>query len=121
MQVQILKSKIHRATITDANLDYEGSITLDEDLVKAAGLFVHEKVFVWNVTSGERLSTYVMHPAPKGSGEVCINGAAAHKMKKGEIIIVTSFALMNLEEAQKFKPTKIIVDAQNKIKETKSV
>lgn len=119
MLLQILKSKIHRAVVTDANLDYEGSITLDGMLMKAAGFIPNEMVHIWDATSGNRLYTYVMPPAPKGSGTVCINGAAAHLIKKGNIIIITSFVNLTQKELRTHKPKKVIVDKQNRILQVK--
>jgi len=121
MLLQILKSKIHRATVTDANINYEGSITLDEDLMTASGLYINEMVHIWDATEGHRLYTYCMPPAPKGSGTVCINGAAARLIKKGHIIIITSFVNMTLEEYKNHLPNKVIVDEKNRIKEVKNV
>ncbi len=121
MLLQILKSKIHRAVVTDANLNYEGSITLDEDLLKASGLYVNEMVHIWDATSGNRLYTYVMPPAPSGSGMVCINGAAAHLIKKGHVIIITSFVNLTPEELKTHLPTKVIVNEKNQIITVKSV
>lgn len=115
MLVQILKSKIHRAVVTDANLDYEGSITLDGALMEAADLLTNEMVHIWDATSGNRLYTYVMPPAPKNSGIVQINGAAAHLIKKGHIIIITSFVNMTKEELINHKPNKVIVNTKNEI------
>lgn len=119
MLLSILKSKIHRATVTDANINYEGSITLDQDLMENAGLFVNEMVHIWDATSGNRLYTYVMTPAPRGSGTVCINGAAAHLIQKGHIVIITSFANMTMEEMKNHKATKVLVDEKNRIKQIK--
>ena len=119
MLYQVLKSKIHRATVTDANIDYEGSITLDADLIKAAKLIPYEMVHIWNITNGERIYTYVLPAAPKGSGTVCINGSAAHKIKKGHLIILTSFVQLTPKEIKKHKPQKVLVDAHNKIKSIK--
>ncbi len=121
MLLQILKSKIHRATVTEANIDYEGSITLDEDLMEAGGFFVNEMVHIWDATEGHRLYTYCMPPAPRGSGTVCINGAAARLIKKGHIVIITSFANLTPEEMKKHLPKKVIVDSKNKIKTVKHV
>lgn len=115
MNVQMLRTKIHRLTVTDAHLDYQGSITLDTDLIQAAGLLEHEKVQVVNVTNGERFETYVI-PGPAGSGTVCVNGAAAHLAKTGHIVIVMAFASMPFEEAKKFKPVLVMVDEKNKVK-----
>lgn len=115
MLLQILKSKIHRAVVTDANLHYEGSVTLDGDLMEAAGLVTNEMVHIWDATSGNRLYTYVMPPAPRGSGIVCINGAAAHLIKTGHIVILTSFVNMTMEELKTHKPKKVIVNPKNQI------
>ena len=102
MLVQVLKSKIHRATVTDANLDYEGSITIDEDLLDVVGFFKHEKVVVVNNNNGERFETYIIL-GERGSGTICVNGAAARKVQKGDILIIWSYALLPLEEAKKYK------------------
>src|SRR6201990_2559655 len=106
MDIQILKSKIHRATITESNLNYVGSLTLDEDLMDAANLIENEKVQVVNVNNGERLETYVIK-GKRGSGIVCLNGPAARKGATGDIVIVISYALMDFEEAKSFKPSVI--------------
>jgi len=118
--IQILKSKIHRALVTDANVDYEGSITLDCDLMEKSGLIVYEMVHIWDVTSGDRLYTYVMQPAPRGSGTVCINGSEALRIKKGRIIIITSFVNLTPEELKTHKPHIVLVDEKNKIKSVSS-
>jgi aspartate 1-decarboxylase len=97
MQIQILKSKIHRAVITEANLDYVGSLTLDEDLMDAANLIENEKVQIVNVNNGERLETYIIK-GKRGSGIVCLNGPAARKGAEGDIVIVISYALMDFEK-----------------------
>ena len=116
MWVETLKSKIHRATVTDANLNYEGSITIDEDLIDAANMFVHEKVTVVNNNNGERFETYIIR-GERGSGVVCLNGAAARKVQKGDIIIIMSYAFLPLEEAKAFRPTIVnIQDTANRIK-----
>lgn len=115
MQRIILKSKIHRATVTDANIEYEGSITLDEELMDAAGLLPYEQVSIYNVTNGERFQTYVIK-GERGSGEVCINGAAAHLAKKGHIIIIASYAGMEEIEAINYQPAMVYVDAKNRIR-----
>lgn len=110
MLVSILKSKIHRVTVTETNLNYKGSITLDEALIEAANLLPNEKVIVVNNDNGERIETYVI-PGKRGSGVVCLNGAAARKALPGDIVIIMSFALMEIEEAKLFKPTIIYPDA----------
>lgn len=115
MWIEILKSKIHRATVTDADLNYEGSITIDTDLIDAAKLMVNEKVAIVNNNNGERFETYVI-PGEKGSGIVCLNGAAARKVQKGDIIIIMSYALLTPDEASNFEPTVInITDNTNLI------
>jgi aspartate 1-decarboxylase len=116
MWVELLKSKIHRATVTDANLNYEGSITIDTDLIEAAKLMVNEKVAIVNNNNGERFETYVI-AGERGTGIVCLNGAAARKVQKGDIIIIMSYALMTPEEASTFEPTLInITDSTNLVK-----
>lgn len=114
MQIQVLKSKIHRVKITQAELHYVGSITIDEDLMDAANLIENEKVQIVNVNNGERLETYVI-TGERGSGQVCLNGPAARKVQIGDIIIIISYAGMELEEAKKFKPVLIFPDEQNKL------
>ncbi|MBI2339560.1 MAG: aspartate 1-decarboxylase [Deltaproteobacteria bacterium] len=119
MLLQVLKSKIHRATVTEANVNYEGSITLDSELMEKASLLINEMVHIWDATEGHRLYTYCMPPAPKGSGTVCINGAAARLIKKGHIIIITSFVNLTPEEYKTHKPNKVIVDEKNRVKQVK--
>lgn len=111
----MLKSKIHRATITDADIEYEGSITIDKDLMDKAFLIENEFVYVWNVTNGNRLKTYVME-GRRGSGEIVINGAAAHKMHKGDIVIISSFIMLSEDEIPTHKPAKVFVDERNRIR-----
>ncbi len=106
MQVTILKSKIHRVVVTEADLNYVGSITIDEDLMDAANLIENEKVQVVNVNNGERLETYVIK-GKRGSGMVCLNGPAARKAMVGDTVIVISYAIMDIAEARKFKPVAI--------------
>jgi aspartate 1-decarboxylase len=116
MYIEVLKSKIHRATVTDADLNYEGSITVDKDLIEAANLMVNEKVSVMNINNGERFETYVI-PGERGSGTICLNGAAARKVQRGDIVIIMSYAVMTPEEAKTFKPTIVRVEEKtNKIK-----
>src|SRR5580765_918752 len=105
----MLKGKIHGALVTDANVEYEGSITIDPALMKAARILTHEQVQVWSLTSGARLTTYAIPGAP-GSGEICINGAAAHRIKKGEAVIIATFAWMDENEAKKHRPAVVFVD-----------
>ena len=109
MLIEIIKSKIHRVKVTDADLNYVGSITIDSDLIEAANLIVGEKVQVVNVNNGERLETYVIE-GEKASGEVTLNGPAARKVQKGDIVIIISYAQINLEEAKSFVPTIIFPD-----------
>lgn len=104
MQIEVVKSKIHRVHVTGAELDYIGSITLDEDLMDAAGLVQGERVYIVNVNNGERFDTYTI-PGARGSGEVTLNGPAARRVQKGDIIIVIAYASMGVEEAKSFKPT----------------
>lgn len=114
MQIQILKSKVHRAVITEANLNYVGSLTLDEDLMDAANLVENEKISVVNVNNGERLETYVIK-GPRGSGVVCLNGPAARKGAEGDIVIIISYATMDFELAKTFKPAIVFPGEGNKI------
>jgi aspartate 1-decarboxylase len=109
-----LSGKIHRATVTGADLEYEGSITLDLDLMEAAGMMVYEKVQVLDVTNGARLETYVI-PGERGSGEVCINGAAAHLVNKGDIVIILAYLTLTQEEINTHAPRLVQVNAENKI------
>ncbi len=113
MTIQLLKSKIHRVTVTDANLNYIGSITIDEDLMDAAGLIEYEKVSIVDNNNGERFETYVIK-GERGSGVICTNGAAARKVQPGDIIIITAYAQMTPEEAKTFKPT-VIHPVNNKL------
>ncbi len=108
------KSKIHRATVTNADLDYEGSVTIDEDLMEAAGIWEYEAIHVWNITRGTRLQTYAIRGA-RGSGVLCINGAAAHLNRPGDIVILATFAELEESEARSFRPTVVLVDPQNRI------
>ena len=112
----MLKSKIHRATVTHANVEYEGSLTLDRDLLRAADILPFEEVHVWNVTRGTRLRTYAM-AGEAGSGVVCVNGAAARLTQPGDLVIVATFAEYDESAARAHVPTVILVDANNHIKE----
>ncbi|TWV61034.1 aspartate 1-decarboxylase [Parabacteroides distasonis] len=115
MFIEVVKSKIHRVTVTEANLNYIGSITIDEDLLDAANLIANEKVSIVNNNNGERFETYIIK-GERGSGVVCLNGAAARKAQPGDIIIVMSYAMMDFEEAKTFKPSVIFPDtATNKL------
>ena len=110
----MLNSKIHRAVVTEANLNYVGSITIDADLLKTAGIFPHEKVQVVNINNGNRLETYVI-PGPAGSGAVCLNGAAARLVQPGDVVIIISYVLVPEEKAETHQPTVVFVDAQNRV------
>jgi aspartate 1-decarboxylase len=112
MQIQILKSKVHRAVITEANLNYVGSLTLDEDLMDAANMIENEKIQVVNVNNGERIETYLIKGG-RGTGVVCLNGPAARKGAEGDVVIIISYALMDFEEAKKFKPSVVFPKAGN--------
>ena len=111
----MLKSKIHRATVTDADLEYEGSITIDQNLIDAANLLHHEKVDIYNITNGNRLATYVL-PGERGSGAIGINGAAAHLVKPGDKVIIASYVQMDDTEAHSYEPRVCFVDAQNRLR-----
>ncbi len=113
MFIQVLKSKIHRAKITQTELDYVGSITIDEDLMELANLIEGEKVLIVNNNNGERLETYAI-AGVRGSGMICLNGAAARKAAKGDIVIILSFAMMEFEDAKKFTPWLVFPDKDNK-------
>ncbi|AKP50680.1 aspartate 1-decarboxylase [Cyclobacterium amurskyense] len=114
MQIQLLKSKIHRVKITQAELHYVGSITIDEALMEAANIIENEKVQIVNINNGERLETYVIK-GERDSGQICLNGPAARKAQVGDVVIIISYASMDFEEAKKYKPTIIFPDAQNKV------
>jgi len=114
MIIEVLKSKIHRATITQANLNYIGSISIDEDLMDAANLIEFEKVQVVNINNGERLETYVIQ-GERGTGVISLNGAAARKAQIGDLVIIVSFAQMEFEEAKKHKPAIVFPTPQNKL------
>ncbi|HPD95308.1 MAG TPA: aspartate 1-decarboxylase [Tenuifilaceae bacterium] len=115
MFIEVLKSKIHRVTITEANLNYVGSITIDENLMDAANILENEKVQIVNINNGERLDTYVIK-GERGSGQICLNGPAARKCVVGDVVIIISYATIDFEEAKSFKPTVIFPDtATNKL------
>lgn len=109
MFIEVVKSKIHRVTLTEANLNYIGSITIDEDLMNAANMIENEKVQVVNINNGERLETYIIK-GERGSGQICLNGPAARKCVVGDVVVIMSYASMDFEEAKKFKPTVIFPD-----------
>jgi aspartate 1-decarboxylase len=114
MRRRMFLGKIHRAVITHADLDYEGSCTIDADLMDASGMLEHEELHVWNVTQGTRLVTYTL-AGPRGSGVICINGAAAHHNRPGDLVILATFGEMDDDEARRHVPRVIRVDAQNRI------
>ncbi|HKB02539.1 MAG TPA: aspartate 1-decarboxylase [Gemmataceae bacterium] len=116
MQRLMFKSKIHRATVTAANLNYEGSLTIDPDLLDAADILPYEQIHVWDVSNGSRLVTYAL-PGARGSGEVCVNGAGAHLIKPGDLVIVATYTMMTGRKARKYEPTVVLVDRANKIRE----
>jgi aspartate 1-decarboxylase len=111
MLIEVLKSKIHRVTVTEANLNYIGSVSIDEDLIDAAGIIENEKVQVVNINNGERLDTYVIK-GRRGSGSICLNGAAARKVQVGDILLIMSYATMEFDEAKKFQPKIIFPDTK---------
>lgn len=114
MKLHVFKSKIHRATVTHADVAYEGSVTVDLDLLEAAEILPYEAVHIWNVTRGTRLMTYALE-GPRGSGAVCVNGAAAHLNQPGDLVILATFADMTPEEARRHKPKVVRVDARNRV------
>ena len=113
MYRNMLRSKIHRATVTGADLHYEGSVTIDSDLMEGADVLPHQEVEIWNVTNGERFRTYALAGRP-GSGVVCINGAAAHKASRGDVVIIATFGAMSVEEARRWQPKVVFVDERNR-------
>lgn len=112
MQIEVVKSKIHRVKVTGADLEYIGSVTIDEDLMDASNIIQGEKVQIVNINNGERLETYAI-PGPRKSGEITLNGPAARKVAKGDIIIIISYASMDFEEAKSFKPTLVFPNESN--------
>lgn len=119
MTLTMLKSKIHRATVTEANLDYVGSITIDEELLEKSGILEYEKVAVVDITNGARLETYTI-AGERGSGIICLNGAAAKLINKGDLVIIMAYADMTPDEAKETRPTVVFVDGDNKIKSVKN-
>jgi len=115
----MFRGKIHRATVTGADLHYEGSVTIDVDLLERADILPYERVDVWNVTNGERFQTYAL-AGQRDSGVVCINGAAAHKARKGDLVIIASFGQMTDEEARHWIPRCVFVDAHNRVVESRA-
>jgi len=110
---KMLRCKIHRATVTRCDLHYEGSITVDRALMEAAGLLPHEAVWVWNVSNGERFETYVL-TGGRGTGEICLNGAAARKAQPGDLVIIAAYGWMDEQSARQWSPRVVMVDAQNR-------
>jgi aspartate 1-decarboxylase len=119
MRRTMMKSKIHRATVTQANLDYVGSITIDRDLMDATDLLPNEAVHVWDVTNGNRFETYVVE-GPPGSGVICVNGAAAHLVNVDDLVIIAAFSWMDEAEARRHEPKVVFVDEQNRMREKRS-
>mgnify|MGYP003440846346 FL=1 len=113
MQIEVVKSKIHRVAVTEADLNYIGSITIDEDLMEAANIIENERVYIYNINNGERFDTYVIK-GERGSGKICLNGAAARLVQKGDLVIIVSYATMDFEEAKNWKPT-VIKKKNNKV------
>lgn len=114
MQRTLLKSKIHRATVTEANLDYQGSVTIDPLLMEAADLLHFERVEIYNVTNGERFATYAI-PGRPGAGEICLNGAAAHKARPGDLVILASYAAYDEKDLAAHRPALVFVDEKNRV------
>jgi aspartate 1-decarboxylase len=110
----MLKSKIHRVTVTETNLDYEGSLTVDSDLLEAADILPYEQIHVWDVTNGQRLITYAL-PAAAGSGTVCVNGAGAHLIRPGDKIIIATYTEMKSKSARRYQPRIVLVDEHNRL------
>lgn len=117
MQLNMLKAKIHRATVTHAELHYEGSIAIDGDLLDAAGIREYEQIHAWNVNNGERFVTYALR-AEEGSGIISVNGSAAHRAQPGDLVIIAAFVSMTAAEAEQHKPNLVYVDAHNRIART---
>jgi aspartate 1-decarboxylase len=113
--ITMLKSKLHRATVTEADLNYEGSITVDENLLEAANILVYEQVDVLNINNGARFTTYTI-PGKRGSGQICVNGAAARLVQKGDLVIICTYKHMDEEKASSHKPEIVLLDENNKVK-----
>jgi aspartate 1-decarboxylase len=120
MLLNLLKAKIHRARVTEANLNYEGSITIDKNLLEASGIYAHEQVHICNITNGERFVTYVIEGTP-GSGAICLNGAAARLVTPGDLVIIISYCHATQEEAKTHRPKVVLVDDKNGIKDAYSL
>ena len=112
----MFSAKIHRATVTHADVHYVGSLTVDADLLDAADILPFEQIHVWDVTNGARLVTYAL-PGPRGSGEVCVNGAGAHLVKPGDLVIVATYTMMSSRKARRYQPTVVFVDSTNTLRE----
>jgi aspartate 1-decarboxylase len=117
MKLTMLKSKLHRVTVTHAELDYEGSCAIDQELMAAAGVLPFEQLHIYNIANGERFTTYAI-TAPRGSGTIGVNGAAAHKASPGDLLIICTYAELEAAEAERFRPTLVYVDADNRITHT---
>jgi aspartate 1-decarboxylase len=117
MNLSMLKCKIHRATVTDADLSYEGSVSIDPTLIEAAGLLTNERVDIYNCNNGARFSTYVI---PGKKGEICLNGAAARHVQRGDLVIICAYCGLDVKEAKKHKPKIVFVDAKNRIKDLRN-
>lgn len=113
--ITMLQSKLHRGTVTEADLNYEGSITIDEVLLEAAGMLVYQQVDVLNINNGARFTTYTI-PGKRGSGQICVNGAAARLVQKGDLVIICAYAQMEREKAKNFIPEVVLLDENNKVK-----
>ncbi len=113
---RMLKSKIHRATVTEANVEYEGSVSIDPELLRAADILPYEEVDIWDCTNGERLTTYAILGEP-GSREICVNGAAAHKVKPGDVVIIASWSLVPEERVREHQAIRVFVDHRNEIRD----
>ncbi|HEU5047807.1 MAG TPA: aspartate 1-decarboxylase [Rickettsiales bacterium] len=116
MILNMLKAKIHRATVTEADLHYEGSITVDPVLLEASGILPYEQVDILNITNGERFTTYAIEAEKRGKGDIKINGAAARLVQKGDLVIICAYATMEPKKAKKYQPVVVLVDSKNKIK-----
>lgn len=119
MTRKMMRAKIHRATVTEANVDYEGSITIDRNLMDATDLLANEAVHVWDVTNGNRFETYVVE-GPAGSGVICVNGAAAHLVNVDDLVIIAAFSWMEEDEARRHEPKVVFVDEQNRMREKRN-
>lgn len=117
MNISMLRAKIHRATVTEANLEYEGSISIDTALIKAAGFMVNERVDIYNCNNGARFSTYVIEG---DKGQICLNGAAARHVQKGDLVIICSYCGLSMEEAREHQPEVVFVDGQNRVKQIRA-